>query len=115
MENKEILAKVIDEFLIREYDNESEYDKIMEKINNGEEINLATTSAEYDDDMEFEATLVKNDDKYKIKYSVNEEVVNEEEYKINELINVLKYTSFEELTEDENFPGYSKYESEDEE
>lgn len=114
MENKELLAKAIDEFLISEYENESNYDEILEKINNGEEINLATTNAEYDDDMEFEATLVTKDEKYKIEYSVNEEVVNEEEYKIDELINVLKYTSFEELTGDENFPGYSKYEFEDE-
>lgn len=111
--SKENLANALDAYYYREFNDPSDYDNILAKINNGEDIGLAMTTAEYDESMEFEATL-KCSNKT-IEYSVNQKVVHTETYNsFQEIADMLKWVSFDEFVADENFPGYSKYKEDEE-
>lgn len=106
--DKELLANALDDYFYREFNNPSDYENILNKINNGEDIGLAMTTAEYDESLEFEATL-KCANKT-IEYSVNNKVAKVEEYKsFQEIADMIKWVGFDEFVEDDNFPGYSKY------
>ena len=76
-------------------------------------INLASTNAEYDDDMKFCVDL--NFGARQARWTVNDKVVKTESFEnLKEMENFIRFTTFEEVTGDENFPGYSKYEEEEE-
>lgn len=105
-DSNEEIAKVLDNYYQREFLDESDYDGILQSINAGEILNLGSTTAEYDNTT-FDVELdVKN---RKINYLVNNNIVNTEQYDIFDLIQMLKYVTFDELLEDDNFPGYTKY------
>lgn len=109
-ENKlNILVEKINQFFIKEYMKDNCEDYIKDSLYKNERINLASTNAEYDDELSFNVDLdIKN---LKLIFMVDDEEVNSMSFKsLDEVIDYINSISFEELVDDDNFPGYTKYE-----
>lgn len=118
---EELLKDIViayDNFLYNEY--EERVDDIEEMMNDvmsgkSEWYDLAVTSAEYDDDLMFyvKVNIIEN----KVVYLVNNkkghegyQLLKEKNFTdYNEMLMFIKYASFDELTSDDNFPGYSLF------
>lgn len=99
------------DFQEREYGNDINEEEMVQEIMDGKgiEYGMAYTTAEYDEDMGFEANLNVNE--LRLTFLVNDEKVNTQDFTdIDDLIEYMRFIGFDDLVDDENFPGYSKYE-----
>lgn len=112
---EKILEEIIDK--INEYNTfEFEFSKeemkkdkedIIEKVKNKKDIELAYTTDE-NDKNEFEVFI--NLKTLKLMYLVNNKIVKEEKFKdLNEVLEYVSDMDFDSLVDDDNFPGFSKY------
>lgn len=112
---EEVLKEIViayDAFLYNEYEERvDDLEEMLNDVQSGKSVwySIASTNAEYDDDMMFDAEI--NFVEMKVRYSVRGTVVKEDKFDTyHEMLMFVKYASFDELVSDDNFPGYSKYE-----
>ena len=117
---EELLKDIViayDNFLYNEYEERvDDIEEMMNDVMNGksEWYDLAVVSAEYNEDLMFYVKV--NVTENKVAYLINMKgwsgykLLKEKDFNdYNELLMFIKYASFDELTSDDNFPGYSIY------
>lgn len=107
------LAKVIYDYYVNEFESSTlNTTEIYNELVKGNIIGLASTEAEYSE-MVFEANL--NIAKLRIEFVVDGgEYVKALEFKsVEDVTEYIQGVTFDDLVDDDNFPGYSKYEDEE--
>ena len=107
------LAKVIYDYYVNEFESSTlDVTEIYNELVKGNIIGLASTEADYSD-MAFEANL--NIAKLRIEFVVDgaEYVKGLEFNSVEDITEYIQGVTFDDLVDDDNFPGYSKYEDEE--